>query len=338
MKPVFDEGGIRLYQGDARAVLEDERLDPVDLLLSDPPYGMGYRSTLGVTIAGDGKREALPLLERVLELSVPQMVADAHAYLFCHWASWPGFFETARHHFDLKTALIWWKQRGGMGDTKCSYAPDYEVILHGIRGRRPLSGGRDGAVLDSFPPPPPGGRHHPTEKPLGLLRYLITKSATRDGLIFDPFAGSGSTLVAAVELGRRAVGIELNDAYCAVAARRIAAALDRRARIEKDQLVADDPAMLRLTKRGRGYRGAATGLDTWFVVESFGSRWTRGRARSKLDVFRPVLAGETIAEGAFVHCVERDVAGDATSSTIGMWPEVQGQVEHIRCATLLEAR
>lgn len=329
MIPVFDDGGITLYHGDSRAVLEEVELDPVDLLLSDPPYGMGYRSTLGVTIAGDRRREALPLVERVLELTVPQLVEDAHAYLFCHWASWPGFYELARHHFDLKTALVWWKRRGGMGDTKCSYAPDYEVILHGIRGRRPLAGGRDGAVLDTFDPPGPAGRHHPTEKPLELLRYLITKSARPDGLVLDPFAGSGSTLVAAAEVGRRAVGIELDESYCAIAARRIAAALERRARFEGGQVVADDPAMLRLTKRGRGYRGAVVGAESWWVLDS----WDHALS---LDVYRPVLTGEVLADGAVVHLVERDEAGDAVSSEIATWP-VQGRVEHVRCATLVGA-
>lgn len=331
MIPVFDAGGITLYRGDSREVLSGVELDPVDLLLSDPPYGMGYRSKLGLTIASDGKREALPLVERVLELTVPHLVEDAHAYLFCHWASWPGFFELARHHFDLKTALVWWKRRGGMGDTRCSYAPDYEVILHGIRGRRPLAGGRDGAVLNTFDPPPPSGRHHPTEKPLELLRYLITKSAAPDGLVFDPFAGSGSTLVAAAEVGRRAVGIELDESYCAIAARRIADALERRARFEGGQVVADDPAMLRLTKRGRGYRGAAVGAESWWTIEA----WD---ALLAVDVFRPVLAGEVIAEGAIVHVVERDEAGDAVSSEIGAWPIKGRVVEHVRCATLLEVR
>ena len=64
------------------------------------------------------------------------------------------------------------------------------------------------------------GRLHPNEKPVSLLRYLLSKHPAR--LIIDPFMGSGTTLVAVKELGRRAVGIEIEERYCEIAADRLA--------------------------------------------------------------------------------------------------------------------
>jgi site-specific DNA-methyltransferase (adenine-specific) len=125
-------------------------------------------------------------------------------------------------HLRIKGALVWWKDRGGMGDCGASFAPDYEVILHGSGPtRRPLLGKRHGAVLAGYPPVPPRLRTHPTEKPVQLLSYLIERSCPPQGRVLDPFAGTGATLVAAQQLGRRAVGVELEERYCEAAARRL---------------------------------------------------------------------------------------------------------------------
>ena len=72
--------------------------------------------------------------------------------------------------------------------------------------------------------------HHPTVKPLALMRYLIQMITPPGGIVMDPFAGSGSTLVAAAELGFHAIGIELSEEYAEIAARRVDHALNERAR------------------------------------------------------------------------------------------------------------
>jgi DNA modification methylase len=106
-----------------------------------------------------------------------------------------------------------------MGDLTVPWKPsDQEIYVlgHGFVGRRDTNVLRVAPVQATAR----NGRVHPHEKPVGLMRLLIAKCPP-DALIIDPFMGSGSTLVAAKELGRRAVGIEIDADYCSVAIARL---------------------------------------------------------------------------------------------------------------------
>lgn len=222
-KPYYDDGGGRVvYCGDCRTIIEDLPRSSVDVLLTDPPYGQQFNGrgteTANANIRGDGARQGMRLVRQMLFAASTALSDEAHAYIFCHWESWPDFYDAVASYMPIKNALIWWKNRGGMGDTEMEYARDYEVILYAARGRRPLEGKREGAVIDGMPPVRSQDRQHPTEKPAALLAYLIGKS---NGVILDPFLGSGPTLRAAKDLGRYAIGIEISEAYCRIAAERL---------------------------------------------------------------------------------------------------------------------
>ncbi|QSQ19304.1 site-specific DNA-methyltransferase [Pyxidicoccus parkwayensis] len=224
MKPYFESDTVTLFHADCRDQLLDLPSQSVDLLLSDPPYGMAFegKGEHSAPIRADGARQGVRVLRQALTAAGPALKLDAHAFLFCHWASWPDFYDAVAAHLRLKGALVWWKDRGGSGDCAGSFAPDYEVVLHASGAkRRSLAGKRQGAVLAGFPPVPAQQRTHPTEKPVSLLAHLVAKSCPEGGTVLDPFAGTGATLVAAVQLGRRAVGIELEERYCEAAARRL---------------------------------------------------------------------------------------------------------------------
>lgn len=225
MTPFFERGGIRLFHADARDAIEDV-VEPgsVDLLCTDPPYGMQYEgsgSAAQANIRGDGARQGMRVLRQVLHAMAHTWKPDAHAYLFCHWEGLPDFYDAASTSLSIRNALVWDKAAGGTGDTECDYARDFEMVLYGIRGRRPLAGRRDGAVLRNYKSVPHTRRVHPTEKPVPLLAYLIRKSCPADGLVIDPFAGSASTLEAAKLEGRRAIGFEIDERWCEAAAHRL---------------------------------------------------------------------------------------------------------------------
>jgi site-specific DNA-methyltransferase (adenine-specific) len=88
-----------------------------------------------------------------------------------------------------------------------------------VRKNKPLNGSRDSAVLKFWTGPINNG--HPAEKPLPLIAYLIGKATDPDDVVFDPFMGSGTTLRAAKDLGRKAIGIEIEERYCEIAAKRL---------------------------------------------------------------------------------------------------------------------
>lgn len=223
MTPYFERNGISIFHGDCREVLPTLSAS-VRLVLTDPPYGMAFGGFRGVeqNVRADGARAGMRIVLGALHAMCHVLSDDAHLYLFCHWESWPDFYDAVSPFAQIKNALIWWKDRGGMGDVEAEYARDYEVILYGSRARRALNGRRDGAVLANFSNVGPiKTRHHPTEKPLDVCGYLIEKSSDEGDTVLDPFMGSGTTLRAAKDLGRRAIGIEIEERYCEIAARRL---------------------------------------------------------------------------------------------------------------------
>ncbi len=202
--PYYEDDAVTIYHGDCRDILPT--LGPVDLVLTDPPYGIGYNSghegSLPRSITGD---EDTRLRDFILE-----------------W--WPGpalVFGTWRKPRPLQTkALLVWDTLGalGMGDLSIPWKPSHqEIYVIGVG----FSGPRTTDVL-SFPPVQASawrGRCHPHEKPVALIRALLDKSPA--GLVLDPFMGSGTTLRAAKDLGRKAIGIEIDERYCEIAAKRM---------------------------------------------------------------------------------------------------------------------
>ena len=122
--------------------------------------------------------------------------------------------------FNVKSEVIWDKVYHGMGDTKAAFAPSHENIVFAIKGKYSFPGSRPKDLV-TFPKINSSKMVHPTEKPVGLLANLISSVTKPGDLILDPFAGSGSTLVAAKKTGRRFIGIELDDDYFVTAQRRI---------------------------------------------------------------------------------------------------------------------
>lgn len=204
-EPYYQDDFVMLYHGDCREMLASVE---ADVMVTDPPYGISYRSgqavALPASIAGD---EDTSLRDWALELWDPKP-----ALVFGTWrVPRPG--ETrARLIWDTKGAL-------GMGDLSIPWKPsDQEIYVLGSG----FTGHRGSNVLRFAPVQAMArnGRCHPHEKPVPLLVELIGKCPS--GTLVDPFAGSGSSLVAAKLLNRKAVGIEIEERYCEAAAQRLA--------------------------------------------------------------------------------------------------------------------
>lgn len=217
MKPYYEHAGITIYHGDCREVLP--QVPVCDLLLSDPPYGVNYVNERFGAIAND---ESTDVALAGIALALRQMRVGRHVYLF-------GRYDLSGLHLTESAELIWDKAIMGQGGHG-AWAPQHEYIQFATyrpsaANRRERGKGiarmRRGTVLRYQRPHSTGVDRHPTEKPVPLLRELIECSSKFSESVRDPFMGSGSTLVAAQLEGRRAIGIELEERYCEIAAKRL---------------------------------------------------------------------------------------------------------------------
>lgn len=204
--PYYADESVVIYHADCREVLP--RLEAGSVVVTDPPYGIAYESghdgVLPRSIQGD---ETPNLRDEVL-----RWWGDRPALVFGTWKV-PKPIQT-------RMVLVWDSQGAlGMGDLTLPWKPAHQeiyVLGSGFCGRRTSD------VLSFHPVQATAlrGRVHPHEKPIELLRELVGKCPA--GVILDPFMGSGTTLRAAKDLGRRAIGIEIEERYCEIAARRMA--------------------------------------------------------------------------------------------------------------------
>jgi site-specific DNA-methyltransferase (adenine-specific) len=197
MVPYYDHAGITIYHGDCREILPG--LEPADLVLTDPPYGIAnvWKGGLG---HGWGKARD----ESALRNEWDQLPPDVRLVLSkgneaCVWGG---------NYFDLPISrgwLVWNKPERGFTLSEAELAWT----------------SRDTVVRVCDLPRPDVGRKHPTQKPLRLMAWCIRQFKDAK-TILDPFMGSGTTLRAAKDLGRQAIGIEIEERYCEIAAKRLA--------------------------------------------------------------------------------------------------------------------
>ncbi len=202
----------KILSGDCLEVLTRLPASSVDLILTDPPYGMNYRPKTFGPIAFDKTTDWFPEFIREAHRVLKP---DRHIYVFTNDHCIGPFRAALRAEgFTLKRTLVWVKDQHTMGDLKGDYANRTEFVLFGHKGRRTLHGNRESNVLFF---PRVVHRSHPTEKPADLMRFLIEKSTSEGELVLDPFAGSGTVCLAAKETGRRYCGIEISTGYAEVA-------------------------------------------------------------------------------------------------------------------------
>jgi len=213
---------INLMLGDCLERMKEIRDGSVDMILTDPPYGMSFQSNHRKTkhskIKGDSNLYWLD--DWCSELYRVSADNTAH-YVFCSFHHVDKFKQALERLFKIKNVLIWEKNNTSMGDLKGDFAPKYEMIIFIHKGRRLINGKRDPNILKFSKTK---NELHPTQKPVDLLQYLIGKFSDSGQLIFDPFMGSGTTGVAAKNLNRKFIGIEMDKGYFEIAKNRIESA------------------------------------------------------------------------------------------------------------------
>lgn len=209
LKPFYDNGQQVIYHGDCKSVLAELGMGGGMAVVSDPPYGIGYvhgaepgnanaSKFCGVPVAGDD------------EPFDPEFLLDFDRLIL--WG--------ANHYFDKLPVKIgrWlvWDKRCGLSVNDGSCCEMAWAKGTGGKADRMIRHLWDGYRKDSERGIP---RVHPTQKPVPVMSWCIGFFPT--GTILDPFMGSGTTLVAAKQLDRKAIGIELEEKYCEIAAKRL---------------------------------------------------------------------------------------------------------------------
>lgn len=206
MSIYYQDDHVTLHHGDCLEALDWAE---ADVLVTDPPYGVDYQSgarreTLAASILNDK--------DTIHRDSVLELWGSKPALVFGSW-------KIARPA--ATKALLIWDTKGalGMGDLRIPWKPSHQEVY--VLGDGPWQGKRDTDVLSIAPVQSMGtnGRVHPHQKPIALMDTLIAK--TVGAVIADPFAGSGSTLVSAKAMGRKAIGVEMDEAYCEIIAKRL---------------------------------------------------------------------------------------------------------------------
>ncbi|MGR3605309.1 DNA-methyltransferase [Sulfitobacter sp.] len=222
-------GGCRLIQGDTRAILPILDLQ-ADLCVTDPPYKLssgGSRSgTMGGKFSSDVYDNSGLLMDVVgwSEIGGPifrALKADADCYVMSDdsnlFSAHGGFIGAG---FKFHALLVWDKI---VPNRTRYYMKDSEFTLYLWKGRaRDIRHGGSKRVVRLARP---DGAAHPTQKPVELMRFYIINSSDPGELVLDPFMGSGTTLVAAIQAGRRAIGIEKSPKHFEAACARVRGAV-----------------------------------------------------------------------------------------------------------------
>lgn len=209
-----------IIHADSLTVLREMKTESVDAIITDPPYGINYVSQTGASIKND-KSPFIWFLYDAFRVLKPGESGRGSLVCFTRWDVEQTFIDAMKlAGFQVKSEVIWDKVYHGMGDTKAAFAPSHENIVFAVKGKFNFPGHRPKDLV-TFKKINSSQMIHPTEKPVGLLASLITSVTKPGDLILDPFAGSGSTLVAAKKTGRRFIGVELDGQYHQIAQRRV---------------------------------------------------------------------------------------------------------------------
>lgn len=217
---------IELKKGDCLELIKDIPDGSVDLVLTDPPYGISYKTNhrkdkhhdFCSVIQNDENAEMfLKLTKEIFRV----MKENSGGFVFACWKNFGDFFyELKNNGFHIKNIIIWDKGNWTAGDLKGAFGSQYEIVIFFTKGR-PLIRGKRYSDIWRFKRVVGLKQVHQNQKPVELLERAIQAFSDENDTILDCFMGSGSTGVACVNTGRNFIGIELDDHYFSIAKERI---------------------------------------------------------------------------------------------------------------------
>ena len=213
-KPYYDRDGITIYHGDCKDILPE--LPKVDIVLTDPPYLLNMGGG-GGGVFGDraSRKNTKGFTDGGFDVSVLSQYSDW--FCFCSKNNLCDVISAAGDKWNI----LQWCKPNPVPTCNNTYLSDVEYCIHTWSKGRLFGDMKDKSKYFVHPC---GNKvtEHPNEKPVQLIYKLVTLGSQDNETILDPFMGSGTTLVAAKQLKRKAIGIELEEKYCEIAVNRLA--------------------------------------------------------------------------------------------------------------------
>jgi site-specific DNA-methyltransferase (adenine-specific) len=214
MKPYYEHGGVTIYHGDCRDVLPELT---ADVVITDPPYGLGELT--GTEAIRRGKNlygSTFEDTEEYVQIVVVPSLLEALARCGGRGAVTPGVRCSGFYPRPRDVGGFYQPAAVGMGPW--GFASFNPVLFYGTD---PFAGKHVTATMVPLTERASDDRH-PCAKPISACRWLIAKASKPNETVLDPFMGIGTFLVAAKDMYRKAIGIEIHEAYCEIAAKRLA--------------------------------------------------------------------------------------------------------------------
>jgi site-specific DNA-methyltransferase (adenine-specific) len=221
MKPYYADELVTLYHGDCREILPE--LDPasVDLVMTDPPFSVPvtYQDVTGTHIRSWGDLIVMEPFFREVFTAVKRVVRKGgQVYVCCDGDTYPVFYKASYSLWPQSHMLVWYKPSGRRGR---GWLHSHEIVLHlRTEETRYAEGFRQDVI--GIMPVRTLNRQHPAEKPGDLWTFLAEGMPKPIYTVLDPFLGGGGLLDWARMRGHRAIGIEIEERYCELTARRLA--------------------------------------------------------------------------------------------------------------------
>ena len=197
----------------------------VDLIVTDPPYLMNYKT-------GRRKDKTHRFNDVILNDDNEQLITDyvkecyrilkddTAMYLFCSSNKVDFFKRELEKLFSIKNMIIWVKNNHTAGDLESAFGRKYEIVFLVNKGQRKFNGERLTDIWE-FPKVSSDGQLHQNQKPIELIKRCIKKHSNVGDVVFDGFMGSGTTAAAALDINRNYIGFELDEYYFNVAEKRL---------------------------------------------------------------------------------------------------------------------
>ena len=215
----------QIYNKDCILGLKEMPDECVDLVVTDPPYLIGYQTNYRKDkqhdfcsqIQNDDNPE---LIKEYIKECYRIMKPDTAMYMFCSFDMVDFFKQELEKHFNVKNMIIWVKNNWTAGDLEAQFGKQYEIIFLVNKGRKKINGKRITDVW-FFNRVAGDSQLHQNEKPIALIRQCIEKHSDEDAIVFDGFLGSGTTAVASKQLKRKYIGFEIDPKYFDICKKRL---------------------------------------------------------------------------------------------------------------------